>query len=49
MADKNLNIRVRAEGAKKAKRELKWKATSQIEDLVKDMVKSELSLLTNVK
>ncbi len=34
---------------KKAKRELKWKATSQIEDLVKDMVKSELSLLTNVK
>ena len=34
---------------KKAKRELKWKATSQIEDLVKDMVKSELSLLTNAK
>jgi GDPmannose 4,6-dehydratase len=34
---------------KKAKRELKWKATSQIEDLVRDMVKSELSLLTNVK
>ena len=34
---------------KKAKRELKWKATSQIEDLVKDMIKSELSLLTNVK
>ena len=34
---------------KKAKRELKWKATSQIEDLVKDMVKSELLLLTNVK
>jgi len=34
---------------KKAKRELKWKPTSQIEDLVKDMIKSELSLLTNVK
>ena len=26
----------------KIKRELKWKATSQIEDLVKDMVESDL-------
>jgi GDPmannose 4,6-dehydratase len=34
---------------KKAKRKLKWKPTSKIEDLVKDMIKSELSLLTNVK
>jgi GDPmannose 4,6-dehydratase len=34
---------------RKAIRELKWKPTSHIEDLVKDMVKSELSLIKNAK
>ena len=34
---------------RKAIRELKWKPTSHIEDLVKDMIKSELSLIKNAK